>query len=132
VTAREWKAGDRALLPVVVVGSPDGVNVSFRLPDFDLTFATVRSTNLIPDDRRPSWLPGQPGDVAEWGGKRRGRSADGEWWNFADSVWEAATDDDVPADAVLVLPAKTRGVQTWGDRQSDDWIVSGPAKTREA
>lgn len=107
MTAREWKAGDRALLPVVVVGSPDGVNVSFRLPDFDLTFATVRSTNLIPDDRRPSWLPGQPGDVAEWGG---GRYVYTDVWYRIDREdhTSGVSNKDVPADAVLVLPAKTR------------------------
>lgn len=113
MTEREWKPGDKALLPVTIVSRcPDTepwweVDVGSEKDGYRMS---VRAADLIPDERRPPWWPPQPGDVAEWGGKRRGRSADGEWWNFADSVWEAATDDDVPADAVLVLPARTREV----------------------
>lgn len=107
MTAREWKPGDRALLPVVVVtqgGSlPAVVETAVAKWQYN-----VHPSDLIPDDRRPSWLPGQPGDVAEWGGKRWAR--DGlRWWRFSETDHTAGyEDDDVPADAVLVLPAKTR------------------------
>ena len=110
---RTWQPGDRALLPVVVdavdVGMDRVVRVSLAGTPYT---ADVDPEDLIPDDRRPSWLPGQPGDVAEWGGKRWAR--DGlRWWRFSETDHTAGyEDDDVPADAVLVLPAKTRGVES--------------------
>lgn len=111
MTEREWKPGDKALLPVTIVSRcPDTepwweVDVGSEKDGYRMS---VRAANLIPDDRRPSWLPGQPGDVAEWGGKRWAR--DGlRWWRFSETDHTAGyEDDDVPADAVLVLPAKTR------------------------
>jgi hypothetical protein len=111
VTAREWKPGDRALLPVTVVdqSSDDWVKVELpnRLGPVDLR----PNTDLLPDTRPPSWLPGQRGDVAEWDGQRwmRGR----RWWwvDDEDFATHSMSDDDVPADSVLVLPAKTREAQ---------------------
>lgn len=111
----DWtpKTGDRALLPVVVAWvGPDGSAVV----DAALNVGGGRSARdiaalpgeLIADTRRPSWLPGQPGDVAEWGGRRWGMG--GNWWHpiISEPGSPSIRDDEVPADAVLVLPAKTR------------------------
>lgn len=112
MTECEWKPGDKALLPVVVdavdVGMDRVVRVSLTGTPYT---ADVDPEDLIPDDRRPSWLPGQPGDVAEWGGQRWLRR---DWPSIA-NTWaseagEVVEDAEVPADAVLVLPAKTREV----------------------
>lgn len=115
---RKWKPGDRALLPVVVeqkVG--EYLRVKWTTVEVGLAESGVierggwaNAEDLIPDDRGPSWLPGQPGDVAEFDGKRWLRQAD-NWW-FDVSGEGGTTDDDVPADAVLVLPARTREVES--------------------
>ena len=73
----------------------------------------VPAADLIPDDRRPSWLPGQPGDVAEWGGERWAARDDGGgvgyyWVRLTGEYGAIDSDTVVPADAVLVLPAPTR------------------------
>ncbi len=109
MTECEWKPGDKALLPVVVdavdVGMDRVVRVSLTGTPYT---ADVDPEDLIPDDRRPSWLPGQPGDVAEWGGHRW--SCFGSYWVCLTTPVERVGDDDVPADAVLLLPARTREV----------------------
>lgn len=104
MTTREWKPGDRALLPVevLVLGDGDGAIV---VKSFGRTEHIVLARDLIPDTRPPSWLPGQPGDVAEWGGQRWFRLSR---WYASDPAVESVHDSHVPADAVLVLPAKTR------------------------
>lgn len=121
MTECEWKPGDKALLPVVVdavdVGMDRVVRVSLTGTPYT---ADVDPEDLIPDDRRPSWLPGQPGDVAEWGGHRWScarRPLRGTQPTTARSYWVCLTtpvervgDDDVPADARLLLPARTREV----------------------
>lgn len=78
----------------------------------------VPAADLIPDDRRPEWLPGQPGDVAEFTADAENEYGDpvhatrwmrgrlGWWAPGMGGNW--ISDDDVPADAVLVLPAPTR------------------------
>lgn len=108
MTAPEWRPGDRALLPVevLVLGDGDGAIV---VKSFGRTEHIVLARDLIPDTRRPSWLPGQPGDVAEWGGQRWMRRRERWCAVGVDSRLSALADDDeVPADAVLVLPAPTR------------------------
>lgn len=113
----EWKPNDRALLPVVVEKVTDAGYVRIRwttnLPTIERAGWT-RPDDLIPDDRRPSWLPGQPGDVAEFEGQRWAclvEDGDPAWicltGEYADMTDNRA-DDDVPAGAVLILPAKTR------------------------
>lgn len=68
----------------------------------------------------PDWLPGQPGDVAEFMADCENDYGDpvrvnGRWMRGVHGWWTAGMggnwlpDADVPADAVLVLPAKTRG-----------------------
>ncbi len=58
----DWNAGDLALLPVVIE-SQTGGEVYVRRPNGSHLWASCNE--LIPDDRKPGWLPGQPGDVAE-------------------------------------------------------------------
>lgn len=120
MTAREWKPGDRALLPVVVEKAVwPYVSVRWTTTDDSLAESGVTDrqgwalpADLIPDTRRPDWLPGRPGDVAEWGGERWAYGVDesgvAAWWPLHDTDNTNMYDDDVPADAVLVLPAKTR------------------------
>ena len=83
----------------------------------------LTATNLIEAKdkyafRRPEWLPGQPGDVAEFTADAENEHGDpvhatrwmrgrlGWWAPGMGGNW--ISDDDVPADAVLVLPAPTR------------------------
>ena len=113
MSAREWKPGDRALLPVTVDGVDVGMDRVIRVALPGGLYAEVDPEDLIPDDRRPSWLPGQPGDVAEWGGERWAARDDGDgvghyWVRLTGEYGAIDSDADVPADAVLVLPAKTR------------------------
>lgn len=114
VSAREWKPGDRALLPVVVAHDTDPTRSRglISVESGDDRLHAVYPGDLIPDDRRPSWLPGQPGDVAEWGGQRWMRRRERWCAVSVDSCLSSlAEDDEVPADAVLVLPATTREAQ---------------------
>lgn len=66
---REWKPGDRALLPVVVTETNVGMDGLIRARGLGgcTGYVILDPEDLVPDDRRPSWLPGQPGDVAEPG-----------------------------------------------------------------
>lgn len=116
MSAPEWKVGDRALLPVVVVNvTHDGYIVNTASGrDVD---DWIDGVDLIPDDRRPSWLPGQPGDVAEFTAQSANEYGDtviaSRWMRGVHGWWAPGMggnwieDDAVPADAVLVLPAKT-------------------------
>jgi len=117
MTECEWKPGDKALLPVVVdavdVGMDRVVRVSLTGTPYT---ADVDPEDLIPDDRRPSWLPGQPGDITEVepDGMRVMRDANGRWYGLSDAVRlqvpHLRSDDEVPAGARLLLPARTREV----------------------
>jgi hypothetical protein len=107
-----WRPGDRALLPVTLAEPVTGLSACVWSDAGGAVWPhVVYAADLIPDTRRPSWLPGQPGDVAEWDGQRwmRGR----RWWwvDDEDFATHSMSDDDVPADSVLVLPAKTREAQ---------------------
>ena len=66
---------------------------------------------------RDKWWPPQPGDTISDGVGRVTRGTDGRWWPNPDHpgyphrsrrLGHWWTDADVPADAVLVLPAQTR------------------------
>lgn len=67
MTEREWKPGDKALLPVTIVSRcPDTepwweADVGSEEDGYRMS---VRAADLIPDERRPPWWPPQPGDVA--------------------------------------------------------------------
>lgn len=79
---------------------------------------TIDTAAAFPDERRPDWLPGcQPGDVADFTADAENEYGDpvhatrwmrgrlGWWAPGMGGNW--IEDDAVPADAVLVLPAKT-------------------------
>lgn len=79
---------------------------------------TIDTAAAFPDDRRPEWLPGQPGDVADFTADAENEYGDpvhatrwmrgrlGWWAPGMGGNWIA--DDVVPTDAVLILPAPTR------------------------
>ena len=117
-------------------GDPVLVRARFARPsDFDGGLAWVEGSDgvtyyvpvadLISDDRQPdesptstNWLPGHPGDVADFTADAENEYGDpvhatrwmrgrlGWWAPGMGGNW--ISDDDVPADAVLVLPAPTR------------------------
>ena len=115
MTEREWKPGDKALLPVTIVSRcPDTepwweVDVGSEEDGYRMS---VRAADLIPDERRPEWLPGQPGDITEVepDGERVVRGTSGWWFSLevGGQVWRS--DHEVPAGARLLLPARTREV----------------------
>ena len=111
-------------------GDPVLVQARFvRLSFVDGSEAVVEGSNgsftyyvpfasLIPDERRPDWLPGHPGDVAAFTADAENEYGDpvhatrwmrgrlGWWAPGMGGNWIA--DDVVPTDAVLILPAPTR------------------------
>ena len=120
----EFRAGDPVLVQARFVrlsfvdGSEavvEGSNGSYYVP-----FASLISDDRQPDESPTStnWLPGHPGDLADFTADAENEYGDpvhatrwmrgrlGWWAPGMGGNWIG--DDDVPTDAVLVLPAPTR------------------------
>ena len=88
-----------------VRSTPNGPRVDSYYVDYP--GRTVYLIHRAPTER-DKWWPPQAGDVAEWGGHRW--SCFGSYWVCLTTPVERVGDDDVPADARLLLPARTREV----------------------
>ena len=106
MTAREWKPGDRALLPVTISSTgSDGV-VEISRGSHRTLWVTLES-DLIPDDRpvTPEWWPPHEGDVviSHGRGYERGQFS-GTWYRCGVST--GLTDSEMTNADLIVRDGK--------------------------